>query len=305
MDLRGAQLRIVTAENSSSRLSVIDFSSADKPRVLGDLTGIAPFQRLYATRFDGDLAYVVTFRRVDPLHVISLKDPTDPRLVGELSVPGWSDFIYPHGDRLLAVGRGDGGQFVGVSYFDVSDPSRPFTIDQLQFGTPSAESEANLDHRGLTIAWDADPPYLVVPFSSVKWGKDSSQRRTCSATSALQLVEMGKLGLVKRGSLGAPAPVRRSFPVDDAQGNPTELISISDYQVQPIDLTARDTLRTASPVVVGDTAAIQDAVLETCNASLARSFVMPCSFTPGRLPPSSSPFFLLLALLTLTLSRRR
>ncbi|MCE9519736.1 MAG: beta-propeller domain-containing protein [Verrucomicrobia bacterium] len=61
-------------------------------------------ESLHATRFDGDRLYVVTFRNVDPLFVVDLSDPAAPAVKGHVEIPGWSIYIQPFGDRLLAVG---------------------------------------------------------------------------------------------------------------------------------------------------------------------------------------------------------
>ncbi len=61
-------------------------------------------EQLYATRFDFPRAYVVTFLRIDPLWIVDLSDPARPTVSGELEVPGWSTYIQPRGDQLVAVG---------------------------------------------------------------------------------------------------------------------------------------------------------------------------------------------------------
>ncbi|MBN2193428.1 MAG: beta-propeller domain-containing protein [Polyangiaceae bacterium] len=97
-----------------SNLYVVDVEVPGQPEVLDRLTHLATGEDVHATRFDGDVAYVVTYEpvvvQIDPLWVVSLADPTQPRIVAELEVAGWSDFVFPRGDRLVAVGRGDRGQ---------------------------------------------------------------------------------------------------------------------------------------------------------------------------------------------------
>ena len=83
-------------------------------------------ESLFGTRFDGDRAYIVTFLRVDPLWIIDLGDPANPRVAGELEIPGWSNHLHPLGDRLLTVGIDDvNGWRAAVQLFDVGDPARP------------------------------------------------------------------------------------------------------------------------------------------------------------------------------------
>ncbi len=97
---------------------------------LGSLGGIARGEQLFAARFLGDVAYLVTFEQIDPLFTIDLADPANPRILGELEVPGFSTYLHPVADgRLLAVGVGgdaDGATWNTVaSLFDVSDLTAP------------------------------------------------------------------------------------------------------------------------------------------------------------------------------------
>jgi hypothetical protein len=93
----------------------------------GRLDGLGLTERIYAVRWFGDLATVVTFRQTDPLYVLDVGDPARPRLLGELKVPGFSTYLHPVGDdRLLGVGQDAdaSGRVTGFSLalFDVSDP---------------------------------------------------------------------------------------------------------------------------------------------------------------------------------------
>ncbi|MFP6664865.1 MAG: beta-propeller domain-containing protein [Deltaproteobacteria bacterium] len=103
---------------------------ADSLAPLGTTGPLAPGEQIFATRFLGDTGYLVTFRRIDPLFVIDLSDPANPTVLGELELPGFSDYIHPLGDdHLLTVGRAGtaAGNLEGVALrvFDVSDPTDP------------------------------------------------------------------------------------------------------------------------------------------------------------------------------------
>jgi uncharacterized secreted protein with C-terminal beta-propeller domain len=125
LDERDGRLRIATTVDAPAAESANDLYVLDRElNVTGEVTGMGEGQRVYAVRFVGDTAYVVTFRRVDPLHVVNLSDPDDPTLRGELKLPGFSSYLHPLGpDRLLGVGEEDGE--VKAVVFDVSDPDDP------------------------------------------------------------------------------------------------------------------------------------------------------------------------------------
>jgi hypothetical protein len=99
-------------------------------RRIGQVGGLGRNERIYGVRFVGPVGYVVTFRQTDPLYTIDLADPTAPKVVGELKIPGYSAYLHPVGDGLvLGVGQDatDQGRRLGtkVSLFDVHDLAAP------------------------------------------------------------------------------------------------------------------------------------------------------------------------------------
>jgi uncharacterized secreted protein with C-terminal beta-propeller domain len=136
---------------------------------IGRVDGLGRGERVYAVRFIGDLGYVVTFRQVDPLHVIDLSDPTKPVVRGELEIPGYSAYLHPIGDGLL-VGIGQDatseGRVLGtqVSVFNVTNPDAPVRVQHLLLG--EGWSEAEFDHHAF-LFW---PPsgLAVLPLETFR-----------------------------------------------------------------------------------------------------------------------------------------
>ena len=125
----------------------------------------APGEQLYASRFIGDRAYLVTFRTTDPLYILDLADPADPFVAGALKVDGYSDFLFSVNPNLiLGLGKdavfdpdnlssfrgGAWYQGLKLSLIDISDPSRPRETDKVILGKRGSESEALHDHHALT-----------------------------------------------------------------------------------------------------------------------------------------------------------
>ncbi len=114
---------------------------------VGELNGLADGEQIKSARFMGNTAYVVTFVQTDPLFVIDLTDPQKPEIKGEVKLPGFSSYLHPVGDGLLA-GIGAGGTETGtdgsskISLFDVTDPAAPKEIDHLQYPTSHIGTEA-------------------------------------------------------------------------------------------------------------------------------------------------------------------
>lgn len=111
-------------------------------------------ERIQSVRWFDDLAVVVTFREVDPLYTVDLSDPTDPRVLGELKIPGFSAYLHPLGDGLL-LGLGQDarrdGRTLGAqaAMFDLRDLSAPRRLATAGFGR-STEFVAGWDPRALT-----------------------------------------------------------------------------------------------------------------------------------------------------------
>jgi uncharacterized secreted protein with C-terminal beta-propeller domain len=96
--------------------------------VTGSVTGMGENERIYAVRFVGEEGYVVTFRRIDPFHVLDLSNPENPQEAGELELPGFSTYLHPLSeDRILGIGEEEGQ--VKAVVFDVADPSNPRIAD--------------------------------------------------------------------------------------------------------------------------------------------------------------------------------
>ena len=124
---------------------------------------------LYAARFKQDVAYLVTFREWDPLHIIDLREPTSPRERGELEIPGFSTYLHPiANNQLLAVGRAGEDDGIKISHFDVSDLDNPRVIDEETYGFWGAESEALDEHHAFAYFEDVQLMALPMDLGSEK-----------------------------------------------------------------------------------------------------------------------------------------
>ena len=151
---------------SSSQVTVLQ-EQPDGLVETGRVDGLGVGERIYAVRYFGELATVVTFRQTDPLYVLDLADPAAPRLLGELKVPGFSTYLHPVGrDRVLGVGQDADDQGRGDSRAFGFDAVRgtallPFETYTRTGGTSSAlavrvTAEGTLVEAGrLTVALQA------------------------------------------------------------------------------------------------------------------------------------------------------
>jgi len=152
---------------------------------LGRVDGIAPGERIWSVRFDGDRAYIVTFEQIDPLWVIDVSNETDPTILGELKVPGVSTYIHPLSrDHLLTIGLapanedGTGLDWSGtqISLFDVSDPTTP-TLDRALRLSPVTNPESQgwqwswseATYESKAFQYWAPKEMLAIPLSTYRY----------------------------------------------------------------------------------------------------------------------------------------
>ncbi|MEV4110800.1 beta-propeller domain-containing protein [Nonomuraea sp. NPDC049695] len=120
-------------ENSSSAVYVL---KADTLAKTGEVGGLGRGERIYSVRFIGPVGYCVTFKQVDPLYTLDLRDPAAPKVTGELKITGYSAYLHPGAEgRLIGIGQeaSEKGRTLGtqISLFDVSDPASPRRLSQL------------------------------------------------------------------------------------------------------------------------------------------------------------------------------
>ncbi|MFV0401328.1 MAG: beta-propeller domain-containing protein [Oscillospiraceae bacterium] len=178
MDEYQGTFRIATTYQSDSWQAEngVFLFSASTMKKMGQLEGLAPGETIKSVRFTGTTGYVVTYRQVDPLFVIDLRNPTEPVVDGELKIPGFSTYLHPISDSLVVgVGRTEGGEDnfwggewesgwaagVKLSMFDVSNPKLPVEKHSLVLGNETADSEALYNPK--SILFDSTKGLMALP----------------------------------------------------------------------------------------------------------------------------------------------
>lgn len=249
LDEHDGKLRVATTLTIWNRKRIQEnnvFVLDEDMRQIGELTGIAPDEQIYSTRFMGDRLYMVTFKQIDPFFVIDLKDPRNPTVLGELKVPGYSSYLHPYDENLIiGVGKDadEHGRVGGLklALFDASDVENPEEVDMVTIGDAGSDSPVLYDHRAFLFSKSKE--LLVLPVTIVE---DYSTTRYRSSYSiwhgayAYKVTENGfeLLGKVRHDSTKndywywwAPASVMRSLYMDD------NLYTISNKYVKINDLS--------------------------------------------------------------------
>jgi len=227
----------------------------DELQQISSIGGLGKDEQIYAVRFIDAVAYVVTFRQIDPLYVIDLSDPANPVEAGELKIPGYSAYLHPVGDGLLlGVGQDatDEGRTTGtqLSLFDVSDPANPQRISTLAIG---GYSEVEWDHKAF-LFWPADGT-IVLPVSP-GWNAcgnddDCLAEDIVGASGGAVVAELDGRELVARGVISHSSlnrsscwnPLQRSIAIGD------ELVTVGLDQMKFSD---RQSLEPRDSVAWGD-----------------------------------------------------
>ena len=155
-----------TSNKSYNNLYILD----KELKITGKIEDLAKDERIYSVRFMQDRAYMVTFKQVDPLFVIDVKDPKAPKVLGKLKIPGFSDYLHPYDDTTL-IGVGKDTKItdqdrvittgVKLSLFDVSVVAKPKEISNYTMGGRGSSSLASTDHKA--FLFEKKKNLLVLP----------------------------------------------------------------------------------------------------------------------------------------------
>ncbi|NOR17393.1 hypothetical protein GQ543_06770 [candidate division WOR-3 bacterium] len=155
--------------------------------IVGSLEDLASGEQIYATRFIGDKCYLVTFKQIDPFFVIDLSEPTNPEVLGELKIPGYSTYLHPYDEtHIIGIGRDD--EKVKISLFDVSDLENPIELSKYEIenddeGWYWAQSSALYEHKA--FLFDKEKNLMVIPVGD--YSKESAYVFDISVEGGIEL----------------------------------------------------------------------------------------------------------------------
>ncbi len=232
MDESGGYFRIATTKGRSwgefldeneqesySNLFVLDKDL----KMIGAVEGLARGERIYSARFMGNRAYMVTFKQTDPLFAIDLSDPKDPKVLGQLKIPGFSNYLHPYDDKLLiGIGQdteenswgGTATKGLKISLFDVSDIANPREAAKLVLGGAGSNSDALRDHKA--VLFSKEKNLLVLPVSLAEGGLRYYQNFQGAAVLSVKPDKIELKGRIshgrKQGAAAASMPEEEIMP---------------------------------------------------------------------------------------------
>lgn len=189
--------------------------------IVGRAENIARGETIYSVRFDGEAAYLCTFRQTDPLFAYDLSNPASPVKLGEMKITGFSDYLHVWGDgRLFGLGQSatEQGSVTGMKMvmFDISDKANVGVKASLDLG--DNYSEALNDPNAILISPDKniigfalDSGYVLYSYADdggfkklaeVKGSGWDYNMRGLYIGSYLYIVAQGGVTVIDMGSYG-------------------------------------------------------------------------------------------------------
>ena len=214
MDEYQGNLRIVTTTGHLSGSNVYNTVSVLAPpdekgslNITGSIDNIAPGEDVRSVRFNGDVGYMVTFKKTDPLFVLDLKDPTNPAIKGELKIPGYSTYMHIlDKDYILSIGFDTdemwfSGSFSGIQLqiINVADLSNPVLVHKEIIGTRGSTSDATSDH--MAFNYFKSQERLAIPMIICEGGDEGMNGTEMTFSGLLVYKVNAKDGFTKLGGI--------------------------------------------------------------------------------------------------------
>lgn len=165
-----------TNDNTSNNLYILD----ENLNMTGKIEGLAKGESIYSVRYMEDKAYIVTFKQVDPLFVIDLSDNTNPQVLGELKIPGYSTYLHPYDEtHIIGFGyntREDGTRITNeglkMAMFDISDLKNPQELYKVDIGNSYTSSDLTYNHKTLLYSKSKN----IIGFPIMQYGKNQESK---------------------------------------------------------------------------------------------------------------------------------
>ena len=166
MDEYNGNFRLATTsqnQESSNNVYVLNMNLT----TIGKLENLAITERIYSARFMGNKAYLVTFRQTDPFFVLDLSNPTEPKVAGELKIPGYSSYLHPY-DENYVIGLGIENNNLKLSLFNVTKVNAPTEIAKYTIQGDYTQSDALYEPKA--FLFNKEKQLLIIPVSITQYG---------------------------------------------------------------------------------------------------------------------------------------
>ena len=88
---------------------------------VASIKGLAKNESVYAVRYLGNYGYFVTYENTDPLFTVDFSDMKNPKIVGKLKLPGYSDYLHFYDENsMLGLGM-ENDNYLKLEMYNVSN----------------------------------------------------------------------------------------------------------------------------------------------------------------------------------------
>lgn len=178
MDEKDGHLRVASYDNDGTSISIFD----EKMNKIGETNKLAKGEKMYSSRFIGNKAYLVTYKTIDPLFVVDLSNETNPKVLGELKISGYSAYLHPYDENhIIGIGmetqtnnsKDINGRVIStnttvvgmkMALFDVSNVSEPKAISTMVIGDRRTTSAILTNPKALLFSKEKE--LLAIPINN-------------------------------------------------------------------------------------------------------------------------------------------
>ena len=208
LDEKQGHLRVALYDNNGSRVHIFD----ENLKEIGRTENLAKGEKMYSSRFIGDRAYLVTYKTIDPLFVIDLSNEKNPKVIGELKIPGYSTYLHPYDEtHLIGIGmetkerinRNVNGTITSTSativgmkmaLFDISNVNNPKQISSIVIGDSRTTSAILTNPKALLFSKEKQLIAIPVNHYASDFQLNSSTDTYSSAISSYKSKSTNYIG---------------------------------------------------------------------------------------------------------------
>lgn len=211
-DEKDGNLRIAVNDYQGTRIVVLDKDLKE----IGNTGSVAKGEDNKSVRFIGDRAYFVTYKKVDPLYAIDLSNPRDPKIMGELKIPGFSNYLHPYDENhIVGIGMATEEDIIKdefgkpirenitfngmkMTMFDISNIKNPVEKNVVYFGDSLTDSQINKNPKALLFSKEKN--LIAIPINNMGqtnfWSPNSNNKKIDKNLSKIVVNEKVKEGYI-------------------------------------------------------------------------------------------------------------
>ena len=167
MDEKDENFRIVTQKFYPERESWVYILDKELEQIW-KLDWLGKTEDFKSSRFIGDKLFLVTFEQVDPLFAIDLSDSTNPKILWELKIPGYSSYLHPYDENHL-IGLGQSTE--ENTWWGISNWGLKVDLYKINYDKQCGDTNLSEDEIAKCKSWDYKWIIVEQLYTNTLWGR--------------------------------------------------------------------------------------------------------------------------------------